>query len=124
MRTLKPKGFCQKCKARLEEGNSIRKLKTWCRTCHNEKRRRKVKPEDSHRRYAKIRDALREEAVAVYGGVCWECRRQKKSKFLFLDRHGVVPPKTGVYKQLKNEGWPEGPQVVCGDCFLARRWKT
>jgi len=124
MRTKYWGGICRKCKVVLDETNSVRRTRTWCRECWNARARRYPKPDEARKKYIKSRDRLRDEVVEAYGGRCGECRKQKKSKYLFLDRSGIVPPKIGVYRQLRSEGWPEGPSLVCGDCFLARRWKA
>lgn len=73
---------------------------------------------------------LKEEAVAAYGGAC-ACCGESTHEFLAFDhiyndgakerREKRIPTGTGLYRWLKNNGYPKGRfQLLCHNCNGAK----
>ena len=80
------------------------------------------------REQLKYRDKLRREMVAAYGGAC-VCCGESDLLFLSLDhingggtkeRTRRNPGGWTWYRQLRQQGWPPGYQVLCFNCNAAK----
>ena len=76
----------------------------------------------------KSRLALRLDVLIAYGGHC-ACCGENQYEFLSLDHmnnDGAAHRRTlktrceGVYRQLRQQGYPEGYQVLCMNCNFAK----
>lgn len=80
----------------------------------------------------RARQKLRAEALAAYGGSC-ACCGEGREPFLTIDHvegsGNVHRRQVGgsnlsggetSYRWLKNRGWPEGFQVLCANCNMAK----
>jgi hypothetical protein len=69
---------------------------------------------------------LRLSVLSAYGGRC-ACCLEDKYEFLAIDhingggsKHRQSEAKTGLYQWLKNNNYPEGFQVLCHNCNMAK----
>jgi hypothetical protein len=78
-------------------------------------------------RMKKIRDGLKDEFIAEYGGKC-ECCAETASEFLTIDHikgggtkhRKAIGPTSQLIRILKRQGWPKGEyRLLCMNCNLA-----
>lgn len=78
----------------------------------------------------RMNEKYRNEAFQAYGSVC-QCCGEDRVKFLSLDhingdgqKHRArVGYGTAMYASLKCENWPEGLQVLCFNCHMAKDFR-
>lgn len=97
------------------EFTKTKRLKSWCKKCHNE---------DSKKRNQKNRY----DALVFYGGNPPKCNccGENEIKFLAIDHIngcGMKQRKSqglNIYSFLKRNNYPDGFQVLCHNCNLAK----
>jgi hypothetical protein len=79
-------------------------------------------------RIQKNRQALKQEVINHYGGKC-ACCGESETAFLAIDHingggnaHRKKINRRTIYQWLKNNGYPEGYQVLCHNCNMASAW--
>lgn len=98
--------------------------------------KKKLPPEEIKRRAnARSRKRMagfRREMLAHYGAIC-KCCGEEETTFLTIDHiDGKVPEMerfgkkltggTQLLRWMKQQGWPEGYQILCYNCNNAIRW--
>ena len=89
---------------------------------YNRRNRERIAVHDRERR-----QVLRAQMVEAYGGRC-ACCGETELAFLTLDHiegGGTKDRKgpggtEGLYRRLKRAGWPNGYQVLCANCNMAK----
>lgn len=107
-------------------------LNRYCRDCANDVRRASdAKHRDKRRATVRAGYYRRKmEVINHYGGKC-ACCGESEPAFLQIDHidddgatHRASLPHSGaagvIYRWLKQNGWPEGFQVLCANCNMAK----
>ena len=126
---------CSKCGG---ERGSYRQ-DAWCQPCRSAStlswaERNPEKRRELARRSATVSHRRRRaEAIEAYGGAC-KCCGESEPAFLTIDHidgggnahrrtltaDGSIAGSSNFYRWLKNQGWPEGFQLLCHNCNFAK----
>lgn len=138
--------ICPKCKETKKKDDFYPK-NTYCKVCSKKrvkewywnnggkekasiyhKKRRKEKPEEYRIAYKKWSWKYKIDCINIYGGKC-ACCGEKEPKFLAIDHiagngnsHRKEIKKNKIYLWLKRMGYPQGFQVLCHNCNMAKAY--
>ena len=106
-------------------------LLSYCRPCLNKRAVMKNKENPERRRQAdkRRRDALKDQVMKGYGGMC-ECCGERTPEFLAVDhRNGggslhrrTVTSPTEIRRLIIREGFPKTYRLLCHNCNGAIGW--
>lgn len=121
------RGRCENCLKQEKNLRDERKRAGLCRSCGkppSEGKSRCAKCEQANKQ---SREKLKTQTFEAYGGALCACCEEDKIEFLTLDHmhnngaeHRRQVSSSGVYRSLRQLGYPPGYQVLCMNCNWAR----
>ena len=120
---------CELCCEKQRKYRSLQKDKELCSQCDNKSLEGHTRCEYHTQLKKKSDDKLKDEVFSAYGGYKCNCCGETIVEFLVIDhidgggtehRKNVVG--TGIYRWLRQNGFPEGFQVLCCNCNWGRKF--